>query len=792
MIKQAILLVVLFFVFSVQSIALSLQKKLNKCDVVLSHTSILKEQHKHPRLFFQHSEIESLKKQSKTTHSEEWESLLSISKRTSENVSFKKLSSKLLHNESENLMAIALVQMIDPSQPYLPYLKKSVIEFCSWTKWDQWFAGEIKVPVNDLSLGQALIGICGAYDIQHNQFSKEERGFIESRLVLIGDHYHDDYSRFSTNRIDIMNCNHGTNAYGGLSAVLYTVDNLDAELKEKWEKTLEHKFDRLTSVMNNYMSDGASDEGATYYMFQLKTYLQWFEILRNCKFKSDTQPYSDLEWFKNTVTYCVYSVLPGGNDNFGGLARFADCNPNFWGDPKCIFPLMAKIFNDPMAQWIANDLAVNNSEAWRDKAGNDVSKGDAKYDVWRYLWKDASVKSEGPEELPNWHLFEDLGIFAWRSSWANNASYFTCRSGQHYQGHGQPDDGQFMLHKAGIPYIVDLGYSNPKTTREHNVLIVDGKGQIGEGQNWPDFGFYPENKDNWGRTDFYLVDNNPETNHYFNVVLDPTNLYDSTSLKSWKREFIFLNDFYVLHDVIENKESAEAELLLNSYVSEPGEKDTYEYLNTRNLNPFNSISNNQWEIIPSTVENAEPLLVYDLSGDNWKHDIKESWYSDNYIYKVTGKGMVHQGYHISSTAHGKDLAATKVFGFEEEIKGLIFKKQPNGIQIKKKKKEVGSIIWESDKMNGYYKSGVASTWFFRNIKGLNVEGLEMVSTNPVNGTIMLKDEKLSLLISSKEKTKISLKGLPANIKLPASCKNVKVRGTETIEILISKGGVHSL
>jgi hypothetical protein len=737
--------------------------------------------------------MERLKAQARTTHLEEWESLLGISKRTSENVSFKELSSKLLHNQSENLMAISLVQMIDPSQAYLPYLKKSIIEFCSWPKWDQWFAGEIKVPVNDLSLGQALIGICGAYDIQYHQFSKEEKTFIEKRLTLIGDHYHDDYSRFSTNRLDIMNCNHGTNAYGGLSAVLYTIDNLDTELKEKWEKTLDHKFKRLSSVMNTYMSDGASDEGATYYMFQLKTYLQWFEILRNCKFKSETKPYSDLLWFQNTTNYCIYSILPGGNDNFGGLARFADCNPNFWGDPKCVFPLLAKIFQDPTAQWVANDMDVENSEAWRDKSGKDITKQETNYDVWRYLWKDAEVKSSAPNNLPNWHFFNNLGIFAWRSSWDNKASYFTCRSGQHYQGHGQPDDGQFMLHKAGVPYIVDLGYSNPKTTREHNVLILDGKGQIGEGQNWPNFGFYPENKDNWGNTDFYLVDENPASNHYFNVVVDPSNLYDSTNLESWKREFIFLDDFYVVHDVIENNKTAEAELLLNSYVSEPGEKDTYEYINTRDLNPFTSTANNVWHIQPSTNQATEKLVVHDLSGENWKHQVKKSSYSDNYIYKVTGDGMVEQGYHISSKAVGKSLHATKVFGFNNDINGLSFEKRKDGFIIKKDKSRIGQINWGANKSSGYYHTSEQNSWFFRNTKHLNINHLQLDASVAISGNISIVNGTLCGVIKTNKAANISLEGLPKDIHLPTNNTNLLIDNkSEKLIIKILTGGTFAL
>ncbi|TKG96880.1 DUF4962 domain-containing protein [Puteibacter caeruleilacunae] len=759
-------------------------------------TCINAQNKQHPRLFFQQDEIKSLQAYRTSSHTDEWASLVEKSKRLKSEVSFEKNSPRILRGETENLMAMALVQLLEPDQPYKAYIRKSILQFVNWEEWDQWIAGKAKGP-NDLALGQALIATSGAYDISHNLFTSQEQKEIDQRLIAIADHFHHEYGRFSTERFDIMHCNHGINAYAALTAVLYTVDNISPAIKTKWEKTLSHKYETLTGAMNNYMSDGASDEGATYFMFQLKTYMQWFEMIRNHQFKTKSQPYSDLDWFKNTSTYCLYTILPGGKDNFGGLARFADCNPNFWGDPRCVFPALAKALDDPIAKWLANDLQCDGVEEWRDQSKDTVERGNSNFkgDVWRYIWKAPNVQSADITQYPNWHFFEDLGIFAWRSSWANDATYFTCRSGQHYQGHGQPDDGQFMLHKAGVPYISDLGYSNPKTTKEHNVLLVNGKGQIGEGQDWPNFGSFPNNKDNWGETKFLLTNNNTDklSTPYFDVVLNPTNLYDSTCLKEWQREIINLGDFYILKDVIKTEKEAELELLLHSSVTEPGNEGAYEYVNTRDQNPFHVVNNNTWKLTPST-EPCEPLYIYDLTADQWNSSIEESWFYDNYVRKKKGNGFTQQGYHLSRKTNGAIGNSIVVMGFENSVKDLSFHSTPNGVVIRRNSQEVGNITWKtSNTMSGYYSHSKGESYILRNSTKIDSDDFSLHANEKISGIITLMKNKSELNLKVAQPVNIKIQDW--NYPVPQSmsgntCKTS--RSGNTLNITITQAGDYKL
>ncbi|QZT38759.1 heparinase II/III-family protein [Halosquirtibacter xylanolyticus] len=694
----------------------------------------------HPRLFFQEDEVASLRDARLSTHKEEWASLLKESERLVKHVDFSNPQTKHLHGEAEKLAGVALVNSLDPSLKYKKYIKKSILQFCGWKEWQMWIDKRAKAPANDLAIGQYLVAICAAYDIQHDLFSDKQQRYIDHQLIEIADRFCEEYSRFHTERFDIMNCNHGTNAYAGLNAVRNTVDHLSIEMAQKWDRILDHKYNRLVSVMNDQMSDGASDEGATYYMFQLKTYLQWFEIIRNAKYHNDHQPYSDLAWFRNTSTYGIYSILPGGEDNFGGLARYADCNPNFWGDPKCTYPLLAKRLNDPIAKWMANEVDVNHSETWRDESGKNVSNG-KKYDFWRYIWKDTKTSPVELKTLKQWHMFEDLGIFAWRSSWDNDASYFTSKSGQHYQGHAQPDDGQFMLHKAGVPYIVDLGYSNPKSTNEHNVLMIDGKGQIGDGENWPNFGSFPHNQSNWGSTPYLMAtDSRMEgAANFFQVVMNPTGMYANPKLKQWHREFVYVGDFYILRDHVALNEEGEMSFLLHSYVSQPGTDDTYDYTSNRSKNPFHRVEKHQWTLVPMT-SSCEAMQLYDLSEEEWNHSLEASWLYDNYERKKDGVGYVQLGYHLSSKRRGKEATSTFVFGFDNEIKGLSFEKIKGGVSIQRDGALVGKVQWESDgEMTGYYQSREATYYFFRDARDYDLGGVLWSASNRLSGVLIQKN-----------------------------------------------------
>ncbi|GAB7087768.1 DUF4962 domain-containing protein [Marinifilum fragile] len=725
----------------------------------------------HPRVFFQKDELKEFANMRLTTHETEWESLLLICEKLNKMEPIEPPKSKLVFSFPEKLAAVALVQLLDPKQKYQETFEKHFWPILKWKEWDKWIEGKGKGPGGDLGIAQAIIALTASYDWQYQNFTKKERKYINQRLVRIAHHFYEDYSRFHTNNFAILNCNHGTNVYAALSAVLYGVDDVPREYQKEWTDCLEHKYETLTSQMNSLMSDGFSDEGATYFMFQLKTYVQWMELRRNALEKGYGEPYQSLDWFKNASAYCMYSILPGGKDNFGGLARYADANPKFWGNPYSVFPALAKNLKDPLAQWLSSKLELREVELWRAEKNTEKDQDQkSNYDVWRYIWKDGSVPAVDLNTLPNWRFFEDAGMYVWRSSWKNDASYFTIKSGQHYQGHGHPDDGQFMLHRAGVPYIIDMGYSNPKYTHEHNVLLVNGEGQVGDGDVWCEFGEYPGNKAIWGKTDVIISTGNQNEYDYFNLVCDPSNMYPSKDLNFWHREVLACNGLFLIRDEMQAKKEVDFDLLLHSYASRKGKKDAYEYAKDREVNPFHSKENKEWLIDPRKGK-APLLLVKDLSQSNWSDSVEEAWFYDNYLRKKDGLGHVQLGHVLKRRQKAKEASSLLLLGFQDQLEGKKVVRLPEGegLQIQNEKGDILTEISWSEKaslsqlkftgdMAGIqFDKQKAIEWFGRDIhKVSHGEKRLLVSDKKISVHAFIKKECMVIDFNSKEQAQLSL------------------------------------
>ena len=53
-------------------------------------------------------------------------------------------------------------------------------------------------------------------------------------------------------------------------------------------------------------------------------------------------------------------------------------------------------------------------------------------------------------------------------------------------GHGHPDANSFQVYSRGRWLAIDPEYEKPKWTRTHNAILVNGRGQLGEGETWFD------------------------------------------------------------------------------------------------------------------------------------------------------------------------------------------------------------------------------------------------------------------------------------------------------------------
>jgi hypothetical protein len=112
------------------------------------------------------------------------------------------------------------------------------------------------------------------------------------------------------------------------------------------------------------------------------------------------------------------------------------------------------------------------------------------------IWYDPSVRAVPPNDLPTLRHFEDMGIVSARTGWdgRENLVVFKCGPFIGHEaagkfsydpggGHVHPDAGHFTLFANGQWLIRDDGYGD-KWTDQHNTLVIDGAGQLGEGHTW--------------------------------------------------------------------------------------------------------------------------------------------------------------------------------------------------------------------------------------------------------------------------------------------------------------------
>jgi hypothetical protein len=192
------------------------------------------------------------------------------------------------------------------------------------------------------------------------------------------------------------------------------------------------------------------------------------------------------EWWRNTARYAQYLALPRQawtRDNC--ILDIADCPRGHWYGPDYLLRELARQFRDSYAQWLAQQV-------------EDAGVASPESPWLNLLWFDPGLPAASPSSLPTLRHFEDMGIVSARSDWSGDESLVVFKCGpflghkgvQEFTydaggGHVHPDANHFVLFGAGEWLIRDDGY-RWKWTGQHNTLLVDGRGQMGEGKEWFD------------------------------------------------------------------------------------------------------------------------------------------------------------------------------------------------------------------------------------------------------------------------------------------------------------------
>ena len=379
-----------------------------------------------------------------------------------------------------------------------------------------WFGNE------DRRAARAVFAAALAYDWLYNELDSEQRDRYRQTLANHAGILYSVLRNGSRAWARNYHNNHNhTNmmAIGVAAIVLYG----EVDGATDWLKAAQENF---INVLDNLSPDGGSSEGVGYWSGSTTDLLLYAMA---------AEPYfgirlvSGSSYFRNTARFRLHASLPGFVEN----VDYSD-SPRFdYHGPSQILHLLARINNDPAAQWTADRILEKRESI----------HGDFWIDLF---WYDPQIRESPPRADDTYLLLDNLGLFFTRTSWADDATWAFFKAGpplgwQAYRrdyyrgGHLQPDAGQFLLWRNGAWVVVDGGYLTDKLTSSHNVSEFGGIGQRGSGVGR----FQSEetsSPDVYAKFEFTRL--MPE---YQYLVADLERMYPVESLlRNWRRTFVFL------------------------------------------------------------------------------------------------------------------------------------------------------------------------------------------------------------------------------------------------------------
>ena len=501
--SSAILLVMLMLPVSpvraqVDKLTTVERQRLEQYRLSPSPASLEKMRNVHPRIFLTKEQVENLKELIRNTHAGLWEE----TKRQADRAvaegppvyrgngdgegrwGFEQLWQR---NVGNFMSTLAMAWMMTNDPKYLASAREWAMASCGYETWGGlgWADGV------DLAASHQLLGLGLIYDWCYDALDEEAKTTIRETLVMrtrtmvrtcvtedIWWHRADSTTRIWYQWQEAYLQNHlWVNMCGAAVAGLAIFDEVDEA--ESWIGLSLAKFKMTMNALGN---DGASHEGVQYWDYGVENLLKFMDIARSLL---DVDMF-DREWFRNTAGYRIYLGLPvNGWTRYSNAVDIGDCSRGSWYSDYNLRALAGE-YGDGYAQWLANvvDVGSDNSPRLR----------------WlNLLWFDPSVEAKALDGLPTMHHFTDMDIVSSRSGWSGDESLVIFKCGP-YIGHKavkempynasaaqhvHPDAGHFIVFGGGEFLIRDDGY-HCKWTDQHNTLLVDGRGQSGEGGMWFD------------------------------------------------------------------------------------------------------------------------------------------------------------------------------------------------------------------------------------------------------------------------------------------------------------------
>lgn len=437
----------------------------------------------------------------------------------------------------ETIPALALAYLLLDDDKYLTYSLKWIEALLSIPNWGN--------DDGNLLRASWSIGLALEYNWLYNYLDDELKERIQNRLLYEGEIIKETASKYRalSNHLLIE-----TSTLGIIGLVL------SQENKES-EKLLEQADDWAKYIIRYAPEDGSWGEGILYWQYGLRYFLIFLESAESVGYNNY---YSDYDWLKKTGYFAINFLLPTSKPQ---VINFSDCSSQT-KIPAYIFYHLASKYNNGHFQFMGNKMLNKDS--------------------YRYSWMDliqynSNITSADIKNLPTLRHFEDTGFITMRSDWSNDATVIGFRCGPAVghrnqsdstrisnfgfgPGHGHPDVNSFSLFANGTWLAIDPGYTYKKETRNHNTVVVNNYGQVGEGGKWLDYMAFESREP---APSVLKV----ESNNIFDYVIgDAGNLYDDkANLKYFRRHLLFLKpNILLVADELVTKSESNFEWLLNA------------------------------------------------------------------------------------------------------------------------------------------------------------------------------------------------------------------------------------
>ena len=353
-----------------------------------------------------------------------------------------------------------------------PLYKERLQEWCeAATQHEDWDKN------NDITISHLLFALAVAYDWYKDAWSPEFAGELKQFLYRKTKFLYE----FASEGKAWANSYWQNHCWINYTAMLASGMALAADFQEtkNWIDLAQEKLQKSVEVQ---APEGSNHEGIGYSVYGNTWLVRGMTLLK----KADKDIFQRSEYLKNYYRYFQSMNLDDNHENFFDVG---DTRRYLWGNP-CEF--FVKLAQEYQSGGYANLLdaycyekrskpsslfsAVYGVGAAR-KAGSAAIKAPVYFagDLGLYI-----EKSYKQDEVINAFLFKSGvpgGAFAFQQS-------KEIADAKLNSGHDHPDANHFMIWQKSGYLIANTGYTKKKFTRNHNSLVINDVGQLGEGAKW--------------------------------------------------------------------------------------------------------------------------------------------------------------------------------------------------------------------------------------------------------------------------------------------------------------------